>query len=40
MLGGEGNVLGTLYQRVRKVMVGIHQGTEQVEGLVHIAEEW
>ena len=32
--------LGELYLRVRRVMVGVHEGREKVENLTHIAEEW
>ena len=38
--GGEGTELGALFQRVRRAMVGVHEGREEVESLVHIAEEW
>ena len=38
--GAEESELGALYQHVRRVMVGVHQGREEVESLVHIADEW
>ena len=38
--GGEEMDLGALYQRVSRAMVGVHEGEEEVESLVHIAEEW
>ena len=36
----EESELGALYQHVRRVMVGVHKGREEVESLVHIADEW
>ena len=38
--GAEETELGALYQHVREVMVGVHEGREEVENLVHIADEW
>ena len=38
--GAEGTELGALYLRVRKVMVGMHEGMEKMESLLQIAEEW
>ena len=38
--GAESTELGALYLRVRKVMVGMHEGMEKMESLLQIAEEW
>ena len=38
--GEERTELGALYQRVSRVMVGVHKNSENVENLVHIADEW
>ena len=38
--GAENTKLGKLYLRVRKVMVDVHKDREQMENLVHIADEW
>ena len=32
--------LGALYIHVRRVMMGIHKGREEVESLIQIAKEW
>ena len=38
--GAESTELGKLYLRVRKVMVGVHEGTAKMKSLIDIAEEW
>ena len=38
--GAEKTELGALYLRVSRVMVDVHQGREEVESLIHIANEW
>ena len=32
--------LCTLYKHVKNVMVAVHKGTQEVECLVRIADEW
>ena len=38
--GAEKTELGALYLRVRKVMMGVHEGRVQLEKLVRIAKKW
>ena len=38
--GKQKTELGDLYLRVKRVMVGMHNGGEKVDDLVHIAVEW
>ena len=38
--GAESTELGTLYLRVRKVMVGVHERRAKIKNLTDIAKEW
>ena len=38
--GAEKTELGSLYIRVKRVMMGVHKNSEKVEKLVQIADEW